>query len=37
MADLLSPTNIGPPPQGIQGRHDVIFGNMKEIYEFHKE
>lgn len=23
-------------PTGIQNRHKVIFGNMEEIYEFHK-
>lgn len=23
-------------PTGIQNKHKVIFGNMEEIYEFHK-
>ena len=24
-------------PSGIQGKEKVIFGNMEEIYDFHKE
>lgn len=24
-------------PSGIRGKHNIIFGNIEEIYHFHKE
>lgn len=29
--------HINNVPNGIQSKEKVIFGNMDEIYEFHKE
>ena len=35
MKSMAEPSNNVPP--GIQGKEKVIFGNMDEIYDFHKE
>ncbi|XP_074654482.1 kalirin-like isoform X2 [Tubulanus polymorphus] len=33
--EMLDASNSSNIPAGIAGKHDVIFGNIKEIYEFH--
>ena len=35
MAEMLSPDK--DLPAGISGKHDIIFGNLKEIYNFHNK
>ena len=29
--------SVGEVPAGIVGKESVIFGNIEEIYDFHKE
>ena len=35
--DMMQPPDECPVPAGIQDKHDVIFGNIQEIYHFHKK
>ena len=37
MSEMMNSSNQSLLPQGIAGRHETIFGNMKEIYDFHNK
>jgi hypothetical protein len=37
MAEMINPANQSLLPSGIVGRQDIVFGNMCEIYDFHKK
>ena len=37
MAEMNDPSNQSTMPPGIIGRQDTVFGNIWEIYDFHKK
>ena len=34
---MLNPANQSVLPAGIADKHDVVFGNMEEIHDFHRK